>query len=332
MTALAGESPDRRDVTGFILAAGRGTRLAPVTERLPKPLIPFFDVPLVNMAVDHLLGAGIRHIVVNVWHHGERLVRHLEQMRNTLPAGVHLDISLEPELLGTGGGLAYGRRFYDGRPVLVVNSDVFFHEDLSGFLKRHSESGRKASILLESGKRHPMLRTTRLTPEGLLDRIEPAAIRGSDFGIFTGIYVLEPDVYRLLPEAPCSVVTAGLRKAQAGGVPVGGELVAFPWDDLGTWKGYWTASMQVLGQWAGSCPDARARWLALRIPGVFDRGVYRGPGAFISPSSQVHRAVLGADSGVSPGAVVEGAVVLPGVHVADTLVDSVAGPGFRANE
>ncbi len=332
MTALAGDASDSTDVTGFVLAAGRGTRLAPMTETIPKPLVPFFDVPLVNLAVDHLLEAGIRHIVVNVWNHGQRLVRHLEQLRDELAAGVHLDISVEPELMGTGGGLAYGRRFYDGRRVLVVNSDVFFHEDIVGFLRRHVDSGRRASILLESGERHPMLRTTRLTAEGLLDRIEPAAIRDRDFGVFSGIYALEPDVYRVLPEVPCSVVTAGLRKAQASGILVGGELSTFPWDDLGTWKGYWTAAMQVLDQWAGSCPDARARWLSARIPGVFQRGVYRGPGASISLPSQVHRAVLGADSVVRPGALVERAVVLPGVLVEGALVNAVAGPGFRANE
>src|SRR5687767_13830289 len=103
----------RGDVAAVVLAAGLGTRLRPLTDLRPKPLCPVGNRPLVDLAIDRA-AAVTDAIAVNV-HAGREL------MEGHLAGRVHL--SIEPELLDTGGGVANLRDWIGGRPTLVVNGD-----------------------------------------------------------------------------------------------------------------------------------------------------------------------------------------------------------------
>lgn len=109
-----------QDVAGVVLAAGAGSRLAPLTRRRPKALCPVGTRPLVDHALDRLATAGLAgdRVAVNLHHGAERIDAHL-------PMAVHR--SVEPvEPLGTAGGLAALRPWLDGRHALVTNADAWF--------------------------------------------------------------------------------------------------------------------------------------------------------------------------------------------------------------
>ena len=94
----------------MILAAGYGTRLRPLTYLLPKPMVPLCGKPLIAWAVESLMRAGVRDLVVNL-HHLPDVIR------RDLPArfpGAHFDFSFEPEILGTGGGVRKVRALLEG--------------------------------------------------------------------------------------------------------------------------------------------------------------------------------------------------------------------------
>lgn len=113
-------------LAAIVLAAGSGTRLAPLTAERPKALCPVGGSALVDLALRHvepIVGAGPAHVAVNAHHHADVLAVHLGNR-------VHLAVE-EPEALGTAGAVANLRSWLDGRAALVVNGDVWHDADLA---------------------------------------------------------------------------------------------------------------------------------------------------------------------------------------------------------
>lgn len=105
---------------GMVLAAGLGTRLRPLTESLPKPLVEIAGRPLLDHAIDRLQLAGVEEVVVNLHYKGEMLAAHLEQRKRP-----RIRLSREERLLDTGGGVKHALPLL-GEAFYVVNSDVFW--------------------------------------------------------------------------------------------------------------------------------------------------------------------------------------------------------------
>lgn len=106
----------------MVLAAGLGTRLRPVTDTLPKPLVRIAGKPMIDYVLDLLAAAGVTRAVVNVHHFAGQMEEHLG--RREVP---HILISDERDaLMNSGGGLAKGLKLLDGGPVLVMNADLFW--------------------------------------------------------------------------------------------------------------------------------------------------------------------------------------------------------------
>ncbi len=115
----------------LVLAAGYGTRLAPLTESTPKALVPVAGRPMIAHAIDRCVSAGCDTIVVNAHHHADQLVRHVRETEYGAPVVV----SVEEVILGTGGGILAARRWLDdGEPFLVHNADIVSDIDLRGLV------------------------------------------------------------------------------------------------------------------------------------------------------------------------------------------------------
>lgn len=120
--------------SGMVLAAGLGTRLRPLTETVPKPLVELDGRTLLDHAIDRLALAGVERIVVNVHYKAEMVAAHLA--RRSHP---RIEISLEPELLDTGGGVAQALPLLDDA-FFVLNSDVFWRDEKESTLLRLSRA------------------------------------------------------------------------------------------------------------------------------------------------------------------------------------------------
>lgn len=316
---------------GMVLAAGLGTRLAPFTHVAPKPLFPVFDVTLLELAIGSLVSAGIREIVVNAYHLAAQIERAVSDCAARMPE-VQFHVSVEPELMGTGGGVAYASRHFGDRDVVVVNGDVVARWDVAGLCRAHRRWNAAATIAVESGEAHPSLRTTRVDAQGVVREITGEALREAGWGLFSGLYILSPEAYALLPVRPCSVVSQAINPLVAGG-GVRGVVSRFPWCDLGTWERLWGWTRQVMA--------GHPEWEFVRFasPGRFaevsgdDRGegfegpIYLGPGALIEGKAGAW-SVLGAGSVVGRGAEVLGSLILPGVRVEGASIAKVVGNGW----
>jgi NDP-sugar pyrophosphorylase family protein len=129
----------------FVLAAGLGTRLRPLTEDLPKPLIPIFQKPLLTFALDHLLGVGIESFVINTHH----LPAPFEKFfAGGAYEGRRVTLVHEPEILGTGGGIKNIEHHLRAEPFLVYSGDVLTDIDLKPLLDEHSRTGNDVTLAL----------------------------------------------------------------------------------------------------------------------------------------------------------------------------------------
>ncbi|PYL09540.1 MAG: hypothetical protein DME33_03755 [Verrucomicrobia bacterium] len=129
----------------FVLAAGMGKRLRPLTDDLPKPLIPVFQKPLITFALDHLIGAGVSKFVINT-HRLPELFRNFfgeNRYANCPIALVH-----EPELLETGGGIKNVERILASDPFITYSGDILTDVNLQPLIDEHFRCGNDVTLAL----------------------------------------------------------------------------------------------------------------------------------------------------------------------------------------
>jgi len=133
----------------MILAAGRGTRLLPLTEHMPKALLKVQQVPLLQHCIMYFKFFGINEIIINVHHLADRIVEFLAEHNNF---GIRIEISHEKEeLLDTGGGLLKARWFFDdGQPFFLATSDVITNLNLEQLYQFHLENRPLATLAVKN--------------------------------------------------------------------------------------------------------------------------------------------------------------------------------------
>jgi NDP-sugar pyrophosphorylase family protein len=131
--------------TAFVLGAGLGTRLRPLTNVIPKPLLPIFGKRLITFALDHLIASGVERFVINTHHLSEQFTEFFadEAYRNKEVVLVH-----EPDLLETGGGILNAARFFGWEPFLVYSGDILTDIDVNALIDSHFRSGSKVTLAL----------------------------------------------------------------------------------------------------------------------------------------------------------------------------------------
>ncbi|MCG5445061.1 NTP transferase domain-containing protein [Micromonospora sp. NIE79] len=220
MTVAAGVPAE---LCAVVLAAGEGTRLRPLTERVPKALCPVGNVPLLDRALARLAGLGLTgpdRVAVNACYLGDQVVAHV---------GDSAHLSVEPgDPLGTAGGVANLRDWIDGRPVLVGNADAYLADPAA-------PPGPDVAALLDGWDG----RTVRLLGQPAADPAAPGTFAGH---CFTGFSLLPWRLVRDLPVVFSDLVRAVWRPAEAEGALA---VVPYPgiFFDTGTPADYLAANL-----------------------------------------------------------------------------------------
>jgi NDP-sugar pyrophosphorylase family protein len=301
--ALASRSGPRR--RALVLAAGYGTRLRPLTEELPKPLLPVLGRTLLARTLDALAAAGCETVAINLHHLPDAIPAAIGERWGAMP----LVYSREDPILGTLGAFAPLRSFFAGcDEALLVNGDSLCDWPLGDLLARHRRSGAAATLLL-AGRPDP-----RPFGGGIaVDRRGRVTAIRTDraFGevhrrhVYAGSYVLRPELLARVPEGKPtdSMTDLFLPLLEAGEGPIAALVTWRPWHDLGTAARY----LEGARDWA-------------RRAGRRD-GSWTSPGAVVAPGARVAGSVLEAGAVVASGAVVTGSLLLgavsvePGAHV-----------------
>ncbi len=127
----------------FVLGAGLGTRLRPLTDEMPKPAMPIFNKPLITFCLDHLIAAGVERFVINT-HHLPAQIRAL--FPDEVYRGQPVRLIHEPVLLETGGGIRNAQELLGTEPFIVYSGDILTEVDLARLFREHLQSGNDVTL------------------------------------------------------------------------------------------------------------------------------------------------------------------------------------------
>ena len=206
----------------MILAAGRGERLRPLTERLPKPLVEAGGKALIDWHLDRLAAAGCREAVINVSHLAEQVVQHVGDGARY---GLHVAWSREAEPLETAGGIANARALLGEAPFLLVNSDIYCEYGYAALNSLSLGKSLAHIVLVPNPPQHP----------GGDFTLESGMVGNGDAPRYTyaGIALMSPRLVAEVHAGEKAPLGPLLRKA-AGERRLSGERYDGLWTDVGT--------------------------------------------------------------------------------------------------
>ena len=282
----------------FVLGAGLGTRLRPLTEELPKPLVPIFQKPLITFAIDHLIDIGIERFFINTHRLPETFAEAFPENRY---GGIIINFVNEPILLDTGGGIKNIERELGDAPFITYSGDVLTDIRLQPLIEEHFKRGNDVTLAL----RHTGLGSAIAFRENRVVDISNRYGVPGEFD-FANIAVWSPSVFaRIPPKEKISFIPILGDWIGHGGKIGGVILEEGKWFNLGSRAEYLEVHRVIAGGWRPAyvkTPD----WLA-RVH----------PAAVVDPSGQIRGcSVVGKDCRVGAGAVLEDTILWPGSQIA----------------
>lgn len=295
-----------RPTKAFVLAAGFGTRLLPLTRIVPKPLLPLWGVPMLDRALDMVRSWGVREVVVNVHHGANAIVRHLVARNDP---DLRIEVSFEPEILGTGGALARAAWFFDdGKPFWVVNADVAAAVSIDPLL-RAFVSGKTLASAWMMASRGPRTVECR---GGYVSNFQSQTPGAGGTFTFCGVHLVDPEVLRFLPPAGFASVIKAYQDAMKKGWKIAGVPIedAF-WADVGTPAQYIEAHREM-------ARDKSAPFVCVSEGAVVERGA-RLSDCVVLPGARVGRDVTAKELIVGPDVRIDACSGIMAMNAADAL-------------
>jgi mannose-1-phosphate guanylyltransferase len=322
-----------------IIAGGKGTRLAPLTHRSPKPMLPLLDRPFLTWMVDRCRAAGVTDILMNVQYQAAQIQ---DYFGDGSAFGVQIRYVLENTPLDTAGAMKLAEPYYTGEPLIVFNADILTDLDLKALIKTHLETQADATLTLT--------RVEDPTAFGLVELIEgaktaetwpadaksikafrekPTAEEAAQLGIDTvnaGTYILNPNVFaEYAADQPLSFERRVFPDLLAQQKRVTGFIWDGYWMDLGTPAKYLQGQLDML---TGQMPSDLAQEAIEVSPSVWvsksakvdaqaqlSGPCFIGAGAFIGPKAKiVAGTIVGAqsliDQSLTPGCYAPGTLAV----------------------
>lgn len=317
--------------TAFLLCAGWGKRLQPLTNQIPKPLVPICGVPLCQFALTRIAASGVERIVINTHRLADEFVRLFpEYPKASRYNGVPVVFRHEPVLLETAGGLKNIEDLLLPGPVLVHNGDILAELDLAALFAAHEKSGALCTLALRSSGGPLQVGFDAST--GLITDIRGELGSASPRFLYTGVCVVDPALLARIPAGePLSFVPVWVDALRAGEKIAGVILDGGVWRDIGNIEEYLRIHADLAsGDVHIGSPVEDANWPQWRMPSaVVDNTAalagwnWLGPGCQVRCGASLENSVLWAGAVVEPGARVSSSVVREGMIAAGKIADSV---------
>jgi mannose-1-phosphate guanylyltransferase len=302
----------------FVLGAGLGTRLRPLTDDLPKPLVPIFQKPLITFALDHLIDIGIAKFFVNTHHRPERFA---ETFARSTYNNQRIEFFHEPDLLETAGGIANIAGSISRKPLLVYNGDILTDLPLAPLIDHHFRENNVVTLALRSNAepKHVAFDSGKI-----VDIRNQLGTGAPDEFVFTGVYIVDPKFVDLLERgAKRSVIPHFLelirRNEKIGGVVIDDGH----WWDVGNREAYLQLHRELSrndGFPAVTSSSTAGKPSFLDFPRYPvadpDWRLSIHPNAIVDPTAQLRGcSVVGKDCRVEAAAILEDTIVWPGSQI-----------------
>ncbi|MGZ8433133.1 MAG: nucleotidyltransferase family protein [Candidatus Binatia bacterium] len=244
----------------MVLAAGQGTRLRPITDGMPKALVPVAGRPMIEFGLLLLRHYGVRDIVINLHHFGAQVANHLGDGQRF---AVNLSYSHEPELLDTGGGLLKAKEFLQDSTFIVINTDALIDINLAEVLNYHRQHHAAATLVLRPDADADRYGSIDIGADGricrFLEHRSPEPPVGSVKKLmFTGVQILEPRIFDYMDGRGLkkfSTTRETYPRMLGAGEKLCGYCFQGFWQDLGTQERIAEAERQL------GCGQARLHFL-----------------------------------------------------------------------
>jgi NDP-sugar pyrophosphorylase family protein len=283
----------------FVLGAGLGTRLRPLTDELAKPLMPIFQKPLITFALDHLIANGVERFVINTHHLAA-------QFQPLFAAGSYrgcpVKLVHEPLLLETGGGIKNAQQWLGEQPFIVYSGDILTDVALEALLREHARSGNDVTL----GLRKTGLAAGVRLVNGRVVQIGKGA-DGADNFDYANVSIWNPTIFDRIPaSAKISFIPILVEWIRQGGQIGGVVLDRGEWFNIGSRREYlevhriilekgWKPAYVEDPDWPKSIAESALVDSTARIDGF---------------------SVIGAECSVGANAVVRDTIVWPGANIA----------------
>ncbi|KEF42500.1 MAG: mannose-1-phosphate guanyltransferase [Cyanobium sp. CACIAM 14] len=334
----------------MILAAGKGTRVRPITHTTPKPMIPILQKPVMEFLLELLRVHGFDEIMVNVSHLAEEIENYF---RDGQRFGVQIAYSFEGriedgeligEALGSAGGL---KKIQDFQPFfddtfVVLCGDALIDLDLTEAVRRHRQKGAMASLITKRVPRDQVssygVVVTDEQGKVLSFQEKPSLEEAASDMINTGIYIFEPEVLDFIPSGePFDIAGDLFPKLVESGAPFYALPMEFEWVDIGKVPDYWQAIRSVLQGHVRQVqiPGKEVRpgiYAGLNVAADWDRIHVEGP-IFVGGMTRIENgatiigpAMIGPSCHICEGATIDNSIIFdysrigPGVQLVEKLV------------
>ncbi len=291
----------------FVVAAGLGERLRPITDHIPKPLLPLAGKPVIESVIERFADLPIERIGVNMHYKWEML----RDWASRSGYADRITLFREEQLLGTGGALKHAAPMLAGRPCIVHNADIISDIDLRLLLEAHASSQNLATLAVHDVAAYNNVWIDSANRLHTVGRKTPEGSLGLRAVAFTGIAIYSPDILAYLPEGASSVVDAWLKAISCGQSIAAVDVSGCSWTDIGSPYSYAAAVKAALvrsGEQFHIAPSVECPcdmslegWASLEA------------GCTISGKTSIKRSI------VLPGAVVDAGA---------DLEDVITGPGY----
>lgn len=247
------------DLQAVLLIGGFGTRLRPLTDRLPKSMVPVLNQPAIEYTLAYLKQYGVRDIILTL-NYLPDIIR--DTLGDGERYGVNLVYCMEEEPLGTAGAVKNTEAHLSGETFIVLNGDIFTDLDLKAMLRVHKATGAKATIALHQVEDPSAFGVVETDESGRVGAFieKPKREEATSNWINAGTYILEPEVLRYVPAGVKYMFEDGLFPALLSeGGPVYSYRDAGYWLDMGRPETYYQLNADLLaGRYVNpAVPDRR---------------------------------------------------------------------------
>ncbi len=298
----------------FVMAAGVGTRLEPLTLAVPKPMVPVCNVPIMEYNINLLKKHGLTDITANLHYFPEQIEKYFKDGSSF---GVNMNYSFEEELMGTAGGvkkMAGLSGLSAGENAVILSSDVLTEIDLSMLLKFHRDKGSKATVaLVEVGdtSEYGVVVTDsmgRITAFQEKPKQEEALSRT----VNSGVYILEKDVIDLIPvesfyDFGKNLFPLLIRRQ----VPFFGLPSKAYWKDIGNIRNYISANFNI----AAKRKVVTGKNCRIDASAALDGTVILGDNCRIEKGAAIHNCVIWDGVRIGKDSMLENSVIGSGVTI-----------------
>ena len=301
-------------MNAMILAAGLGERLKPLTTVYPKVLVPIVNIPVIDRIIQFLALHGVEKIIINAHHHYRMLRDYLEGKN---PFGVKVEIRIEKEILGTGGGIKNTQDFWGTDPFIVINGDILTDIDLGDVYEFHLRKNNLVTMVLHD---FPQYNKVRVDKEMNILSIGPGTdIKGTL--AFTGIHIINPEALQFIPNKRRYNIIDAYQKMIDLKKPIKAYIATgHRWIDVGTIDDYLRANFNYLP----SGENAIDENCSIDSSATLKDWVVIGKRTSIGRASIVQRSVIWNDVIIKEGVKVVDSVIAFGAVVEKDLIGGVA--------